>query len=114
MVEDNKKNKKPDWKSLIVLAVVLMVLVPGLMAVLIPLGVLGGIVYLVARNGKQQQKSIPEKTGNDAQRQPAVRDDCPKPFCFHKDKGEHHLYKGREADPWDRPDIDISKYQRKE
>ena len=40
-------------------------------------------------------------------------DDCPKPICFHKDKGEHHVKRGREIDPWDRPDIDISKYQRK-
>ena len=41
-------------------------------------------------------------------------DDCPKKlFCFHKDKGEHHIRKDREIDPWDRPDIDISKYQRK-
>ena len=42
-------------------------------------------------------------------------DDCPKKlFCFHKDKGMHHVRSGRELDPWDRPDIDISKYQRRQ
>ena len=40
-------------------------------------------------------------------------DDCPKPICFHRDKGEHHVKRGKEIDPWDRPDIDISKYQRR-
>ena len=34
-------------------------------------------------------------------------------FCFHKDKAFHHVRRGREIDPWDRPDIDIRKYQRK-
>lgn len=40
-------------------------------------------------------------------------DDCPKPVCTHNDKGVHHVRRGKEIDPWDRPDIDISKYQRK-
>ena len=35
------------------------------------------------------------------------KDNCPKPICFHKDKGEHNVRKGKEIDPWDRPDIDI-------
>lgn len=39
--------------------------------------------------------------------------DCPRPLCFHRDRGEHHVRKGKEIDPWDRPDIDISKYQRR-
>jgi hypothetical protein len=33
-------------------------------------------------------------------------------FCRHTDKSEHHVRRGKEIDPWDRPDIDISKYQR--
>ncbi len=40
-------------------------------------------------------------------------DSCPDTFCFHKDKGVHHVYKGKEIDPWDRPDTDIRKYQHK-
>ena len=40
-------------------------------------------------------------------------EDCPKPVCFHRDRGEHHVRKGREIDPWDRPDIDPRKYRRK-
>ena len=40
-------------------------------------------------------------------------DECPQSFfCRHKDKSEHHVRRGKEVDPWDRPDIDIRKYQR--
>jgi tryptophan-rich sensory protein len=56
------------------------------------------------------------KKGNHTSKQKSQQipfDDYPKPVCFHKDKGEHHVRKGKEIDPWDRPDIDISKYQRK-
>lgn len=30
-----------------------------------------------------------------------------------RDRGEGHVRRGKEIDPWDRPDIDINKYQRK-
>jgi hypothetical protein len=40
-------------------------------------------------------------------------DECNQPVvCRHTDKSEHHVRRGKEIDPWDRPDIDISKYQR--
>ena len=47
-------------------------------------------------------------------KRPTPANDCPKPICFPDDKAVHHVRRGKEIDPWDRPDIDISKYQRKE
>lgn len=79
----------------------LLFAVLGLMCILAPVL----LIWFIVRRNKQGKS----KTGNHAS-----FDDCPKPVCFHRDKGEHHVRKGREMDPWDRPDIDISKYQRKQ
>lgn len=101
---NREQNKKNGWIGPVV---VLMLTAPGLM---IPLAVFGGIVWMVIKLVLNSQQGTP------AQKQPRQEkfDDCPQPlFCFHKDKGEHHVRRGREMDPWDRPDIDISKYQRK-
>ena len=100
-MRDRDQQKKPNWLSL---AVVFLLLAPN---VAIPLGILAGIVYMVFHFLKAGQTS----TGS---RKSKALEDCPKQlFCFHKDKGEHHVARGKEIDPWDRPDIDISKYQRK-
>lgn len=112
MEKQDNKNKTPG--KLIGLAIVLLITAPE---VVIPVGIFAGICYLVIRAMKNGQN--PPRTP--AQR-PAVEiparaehDRCPRTlFCFHKDKGEHHVVRGREIDPWDRPDIDISKYQRKQ
>lgn len=80
----------------------------------IPLAIFGGIIYVVIQLVKKSQQGAPASTARTAPRQEKF-DDCPQPlFCFHKDKGEHHVRRGKEIDPWDRPDIDISKYQRRQ
>ena len=77
----------------------------GFLFLIVAVGVLA---YIGFRLGKKSGRTSKKKT------QYIPFDDCPKPVCFHKDKGEHHVRKGREIDPWDRPDIDISKYQRRQ
>ena len=104
-MRNREQQKKPNWLTL---AIILLILIPD---VVIPVAICGGIGYLfftLAKNGK-----FPTAGKKTAKAKPAF-DDCPKSlFCFHKDKGEHHVVRGKEIDPWDRPDIDISKYQRK-
>lgn len=105
------KHKRNDKKSSnwIGLAVVLLLTAPEFV---IPIGIFAGIIYLVVKLAKSSQGS-PKSQKTTYTREPEALDDCPKPlFCFHKDKGEHHVARGKEIDPWDRPDIDISKYQR--
>ena len=68
----------------------------------------GVLAYIGFRIGKKSRRTPKQKS------QQIPFDDCPKPICFHKDKGEHHVRRGKEIDPWDRPDIDISKYQRRQ
>ena len=103
-MRNRDRQKKPSWISI---ALVLLLAAPELV---IPVGICGGIGYLVynlVKNRTYQTRTA---------RQPKqdAFDDCPKKLlCFHKDKGEHHVARGKEIDPWDRPDIDISKYQRK-
>ena len=101
----NRSQKKPDRSKLIGIAFVLLLTAPQF---IIPIVIGWAIVQTVkkasANADTPTQRSAPQEKF----------DDCPQPlFCFHKDKGEHHVRKGREIDPWDRPDIDISKYQRK-
>lgn len=104
-----EREKKPNWVGLVV---VLLFVAPEFM---IPVGIFGGVVYLVVRAVKAQRTGSSASPKTTYTRKPEELDDCPKqPFCFHKDKGEHHVSRGKEIDPWDRPDIDIRKYQRKE
>ncbi len=100
---NRKENKKSSWIGLVLF---LLFTQPFLV---IPLAVFGGIIYLVVKSiGNQQKTPSAQKTSRKEK-----FDDCPQSiFCFHRDKGEHHVRRGREIDPWDRPDIDISKYQR--
>ena len=104
-MQNREREKKPNWISL---AILLMILAPQ---VCIPLMVIIGVITAVKKLASSQEAT----PGNPQAGTPAAKtDDCPKPlFCFHKDKGEHHVRKGKEMDPWDRPDIDIRKYQRK-
>ena len=115
----NRKNEKPGSKW-IGLVIVLLLTMPQLIILFLPIGIIGGIVYLIVKN--QQGSSTVSRPSS---RQSQVRDitytkkrssfdECPTGlFCFHKDKGMHHVARGKEIDPWDRPDIDISKYQRR-
>ena len=114
MEDRNRKNKKFNPGIFIAIAAIsllseaggeifgsLLAAVLGFAILLTPVLV---FIYFF-RQGKKNQSGTSEE--------PAF-DSCPKTFCFHRDKGEHHVRKGREIDPWDRPDIDISKYQRKQ
>lgn len=104
-MRNREQEKKPNWLSF---AVILLIVAPE---IAIPVAICGGIGYLVYTLIKNNKVSAPGKKTTYTK---ASFDDCPKPlFCFHKDKGEHHVARGKEMDPWDRPDIDISKYQRK-
>ena len=107
---DRKKKFNPG--ALIIIAVVLLASEPeffaGLLTIAIFLGIIASpfiIIHLIKKNNGRTPA---------ARRQQETFDECPKPFCFHKDKGEHHVRKGKEIDPWDRPDIDIRKYQRRQ
>ena len=104
---NREREKKPNWLSIIV---ILLVLAPELFVPLAFLGGIGYLFYLGIKSGKRT--AVSGKSTYTTQE--SKLDDCPQPFfCFHKDKGEHNVRKGREIDPWDRPDIDISKYQRR-
>lgn len=106
-MRNRERQKKPNWLSL---AVVMLLVAPQ---VTIPIGICAGIGYLVFKQLKDNASRPSAKTTYT--RKQASFDDCPKKlFCFHKDKGEHHVARGREIDPWDRPDIDIRKYQRRQ
>lgn len=102
----NDKNKKEQGNSKW-LGIVLFLMFTQPM-LFIPLAVFGLIIYLTV-------KAVIKQQGTPVQSRQEKFDDCPQPlFCFHKDKGEHHVRRGKEIDPWDRPDIDISKYQRRQ
>lgn len=108
----NRSRNNPNQNKLIPLIIVLLFAVPQFV---IPILILWGIVKVVKITAAQSSQKSPS-SGASASRCSTRQekfDDCPQPlFCFHKDKGEHHVRKGKERDPWDRPDIDISKYQR--
>ena len=108
---DRNRNRRSDPKSAVIsLLVVALFLLPAeITATLVILALFSLPVFLLACKALRSSG----KAEKQEQKNSRSFDDCPKPFCFHKDKGEHHLKKGREVDPWDRPDIDISKYQRK-
>ena len=105
-MQNRDREKKPNWVSL---AVLLVILAPQVAIPII-------VIIAVIATAKKMASSQEVTTANPQASTPAAKvDDCPKPvFCFHKDKGEHHVRKGKEMDPWDRPDIDIRKYQRRE
>ena len=116
MYDRERKNKSSSLPGKIIALVIvaLSVLPEEMMALVIGLAVIGGLGYVGFRIAKKAFASPRQERNTSVTRNRDVFDDCPKTFCFHKDKGEHHLRKGKEIDPWDRPDIDISKYQRRQ
>ena len=99
--QQQNSSKKSSNKSIIGGAVALWLLNPVLLS-------LAGMIYGVYLLIRQITQAAPPA------RQQQSFDICPTGlFCFHRDKGEHHVRHGREMDPWDRPDIDISRYQRR-
>lgn len=109
-MDERNRNRKSNPKSAIVtILLVLFFLLPTqVVAMLVVIAIFAAPIVLLIRSQLR-------KNGNSTQtRKNTAFDDCPQPFfCFHRDKGEHHVRKGREIDPWDRPDIDISKYRRR-
>jgi hypothetical protein len=106
-----RRNRKNDSKSsgLGLLIFLIMFFAPEAMFALLPLVIIGAVIYSIVKSAGTTQHKTTTTTRQE------VFDDCPQSFfCRHKDKGEHHVKQGKEVDPWDRPDIDISKYQRKE
>lgn len=116
MRKQNNGKKKLSPGAVIAIIAVLAFIDSDLIAVLLALAIMLSpfiVIFLLIRHGKKKGRN--SAPGRPAPRQQNILlDDCPKPFCFHKDKGEHHVRRGREIDPWDRPDIDISKYQRRQ
>jgi hypothetical protein len=107
----NKKNNSSPTKWLPVV-VFLLFMNPVL---ILPAALCGGIFWLAYQGVKKQQSGSAKSASSTryTTRQEKF-DECPQSlFCRHKDKAIHHVRRGKEIDPWDRPDIDISKYQRK-
>ena len=103
---NRKENSKSAWAGM---AISLMLMVPPL----IPVAILVGIFWLIVKAASKPRPSSMTPSTRYSTRQSSF-DECPQSiFCRHKDKSEHHIRRGKEIDPWDRPDIDISKYQRK-
>ena len=106
---NNKKSTK--WLPVLIF---LMFANPVL---ILPIAVFGGAYWIIRQLAKKQQGNAPTSTTRTSTRYTTRQnsfDECPQSiFCRHKDKAIHHVRRGKEIDPWDRPDIDISKYQRK-
>lgn len=117
MAKFRNDQKKPNVGTIVIFVIALVVMMPELFAVLATLAVFAAVLggpFLIAYRAKKKGSASDKRRMPPAQRQSFPVDDCPKPICFHKDKGEHHVKRGKEIDPWDRPDIDISKYQRRQ
>ena len=107
---DKRKEKNPlGW---IFPLIFLVVTNPGMLVLVVPMAVFGGIIWLVIRAVAKSQGTASASSARYTTRQEKY-DNCSQPvFCRHTDKSEHHVRRGKEIDPWDRPDIDIRKYQR--
>ena len=107
--DDKRPQKGGKWIGLVL---VLLFTQPMLV---IPLAIFGGIVWFAVQAVKKSQGAAPKSAPRDSTRYTTRQksfDECPQSiFCRHKDKAVHHVRRGKEIDPWDRPDIDISKYQ---
>jgi len=116
-IERNERRNQGPGKWIGALIVLLITTEGAILPLLILAGIGYGIFWLTKNAGKfstGQNTAVRQKSSTRYTTRQDKFDDCPQPlFCFHKDKGEHHVRKGKEIDPWDRPDIDISKYQRK-
>ena len=119
---NDRKNQNP-LGSIISIAIVLLLFSGEALTIL-------GIILLVAlvagsialpiflirnrRHMMSHQKKLSHTSFNPCEQQKAWDERVQDLFCFHKDKSIHHVRRGKEIDPWDRPDIDIRKYQRKQ
>ena len=114
---DRKKKSTPG--SVISVIIALACLEPELLRFIIPLAIFAGAVWLGIRAMK---KGGSGKHAPRPRQKTTYLENCSTPLRYHRDKGDHYVRKGngqdpwdnlgREIDPWDRPDIDIRKYQR--
>jgi len=122
----HKRNKKEPNLIGSVISIVIMLLMLagdlgiGLLSLILLIAMVVGIIALpiwLIRRRKHiagHQKQLKNTTYDRCPQQKAWDEKVQDLFCFHKDKAFHHVRRGREIDPWDRPDIDIRKYQRKQ
>ena len=117
---NNRKNQNP-LGAVISIAVVLLLFSGELMTILGIVLLVGMVVGMIAlpifllRRRKHisgHQKQLKHTTYDSCPQQKAWDEKVQDLMCFHKDKAFHHVRRGKEIDPWDRPDIDIRKYQR--
>ena len=118
-MRNRDKQKKPNLSSIISVVIALAFLEPKLLAAVIPLGIFAGAVWLGIRAIK---KGGTNNTHTQPRQKTTYLKDCSVPLSLHRDQSEHYVRKGngqdpwdnlrKEIDPWDRPDIDIRKYQR--
>lgn len=119
--EKEHSQKRLTWGKLIGLVVVALVAEPELFGILLGIAlilspvVIPLVIYFRRKKHREAHQSALENTSySSCAREKAFDERIRELFCFHKDEAVHHLARGKEVDPWDRPDIDISKYQRKE
>lgn len=120
---DQNKKKSVTWQVIALIVTLLLAgtdfswligIVLGIALVLSPI-LIPLIIHLRRKKHRaKHQSALEDTTFTTCSRQEAFDKGTRKLFCFHDDKGIHHVSRGKEIDPWDRPDIDISKYQRKD
>lgn len=116
MNQRDRSKKQFNPQSLIIFAFFLIVAEPRLLIVLAPAGIIW-LVFKIKKGSTTETGTSPKSTRSThtTYTTPVSQlDECPKPICRHSDRSEHHVRRGKEQDPWDRPDIDISKYQRRQ
>jgi hypothetical protein len=118
---EKRESSRPNWVKLIGPIIALLLAAPEFFGVLLaialmlsPIAIPLVIYFRRKKHKKQHQSALTDTTYNPCSREKAFEEERQKRFCFHDDKAVHHVRRGKEIDPWDRPDIDISKYQRKE
>ena len=121
---DSRRGKEQNPLGSIIAVGIMLLLLSGNMLMILGIvllvalvaGAIFLIVWLIRRrmHVTGHQKLLKNTTYDSCQRQKAWDEKVQSLFCFHKDKAFHHVRRGKEIDPWDRPDIDISKYQRKQ
>ena len=119
--ENERRKKKLSPGKIIALILVLMMAEPeflgillGIAALVAPIGIVLFLIFRQKKHKESHQRALENTTFGSCRQQKAFDERIQELFCRHKDKAIHHVARGREIDPWDRPDIDISKYQRKE
>ena len=122
MFRQNKErdSSRPGWIKLVAPIIVILLAEPeffgmllGIALVLSPIAIPLVIYFRRKKHREKHQSALENTTYNPCEREKAFDEKRRKIFCFHDDKAIHHVRRGKEIDPWDRPDIDISKYQRK-